>query len=160
MGFALSPRAAVVMAVIMNMAGAMSGTAVAATVGVGIVDPSAITLHAITAAMPSIIASGAFAAWAGLPIGKSHALLAGLAGAAFAGGGWEALECQCWSKVILGLRLSLLLGGLVSFLIGVMIIRFTRNDPALTTRHAPPKRATGCRLSTSSPSQGSALLAA
>jgi PiT family inorganic phosphate transporter len=57
-----------------------------------------------------------------------------LAGAAFAGGGWEALEWQGWSKVILGLGLSLLLGGLVSFLIGVIIIRFTRNAKPLPTK--------------------------
>ena len=52
----LSPRLAVIMAVVFNVLGAMGGTAVAATVGKGIVDPSAMTLPAITAAMLSIIA--------------------------------------------------------------------------------------------------------
>lgn len=130
----LSPRAAIVMAVIMNMAGAMSGTAVASTVGIGIVDPSALTLHSITAAMLSIVAWGIFAARAGLPISKSHALLAGLAGAAFAGGGWAALEWHGWFKVLVGLGLSLLLGGLASFLIGITIIRLTRNAKPLPTK--------------------------
>ena len=58
----LSPRLAVVMAVVFNMLGAMGGTAVAATVGKGIVEPSAMTLPAITAAMLSIIAWGTMAA--------------------------------------------------------------------------------------------------
>src|SRR5690242_21556849 len=51
---ALSPRAAIVMAVMFNVVGAMGGTAVAATVGRGIVAPSAITLPAIIATMLSI----------------------------------------------------------------------------------------------------------
>ncbi len=119
----LSPRAAIIMAVIMNTAGAMSGTAVASTVGRGIVDPRALTLHSITAAMLSIVAWGTFAARAGLPVSKSHALLAGLAGAAFAGGGWSALQWQGWEKVIFGLVLSILLGGFASYLIGLIIVR-------------------------------------
>ena len=76
----LSPRLAVIMAVVFNVLGAMGGTAVAATVGKGIVDPSAMTLPAITAAMLSIIAWGTIAARLGIPVSKSHALLAGLAG--------------------------------------------------------------------------------
>ena len=73
---------AVPMAVILNIAGAMSGTAVAATIGKGIVTTDSVTVPAIAAAMVSIIAWGAFAAHRGLPISKSHALVAGLAGAA------------------------------------------------------------------------------
>src|SRR4051794_17025593 len=70
----MSPRSAIIVAVLMNTVGAMSGTAVAATVGKGIVDPAALTLPSITAAMLSIIAWGGFAARAGLPVSKSHAL--------------------------------------------------------------------------------------
>lgn len=120
----LAPRTAIIMAVIMNTAGAMSGTAVAATVGKGIVDPAALTLHSITAAMLSIVAWGTFAARAGLPISKSHALLAGLAGAAFAGGGINALQWAGWQKVIWGMALSLGLGFAASLLLGWLITRF------------------------------------
>lgn len=118
----MSPRAAIVMAVIMNTAGAMSGTAVAATVGKGIVEPNALTLHSITAAMLSIIAWGTFAARAGLPVSKSHALLAGLAGAAYAGGGWSALQWSGWEKVIIGMVMSIVLGGLVAYAIGAITV--------------------------------------
>ena len=83
----MSPRTAVVMAVVLNTLGAMAGTAVAATVGKGIVAPSVLTLPAITAAMVAIIVWGIMAARFGIPVSKSHALLAGLAGAGFAGGG-------------------------------------------------------------------------
>ena len=47
----MSPKSAILMAVIMNTIGAMSGTAVAKTVGQGIVVPAVLTLPAITAAM-------------------------------------------------------------------------------------------------------------
>ena len=116
----MSPRAAILMAVVMNTVGAMSGTAVAATVGKGIVDPAALTLPSITSAMISIIAWGTFAARAGLPVSKSHALLAGLAGAAFAGGGLQALQWAGWEKVIIGMVLSIVLGGVAAFVIGLV----------------------------------------
>lgn len=118
----MSPRAAILMAVVMNTVGAMSGTAVAATVGKGIVDPAALTLPSITSAMISIIAWGTFAARAGLPVSKSHALLAGLAGAAFAGGGLQALQWAGWEKVIIGMVLSIVLGGVAAFVIGLVIV--------------------------------------
>jgi PiT family inorganic phosphate transporter len=128
----MSPRAAILMAVIMNTVGAMSGTAVATTVGKGIIDPAALTLPSITSAMLSIVAWGTFAARAGLPISKSHALLAGLAGAGFAGGGWGALQWSGWEKVIIGMLLSVVLGGVASYIIGVIIIRLA--GPAKSAR--------------------------
>jgi inorganic phosphate transporter, PiT family len=132
---AMSPRTAIVMAVVMNTIGAMSGTAVAATVGKGIVDPLALTLPSITSAMLSIIAWGTFAARAGLPVSKSHALLAGLAGAAFAGGGWHALQWAGWQKVLTGLALSIGLGSVAALLLGLLIIRL-----AGASKPAPSKR--------------------
>ncbi len=121
----MSPRIAILMAVVMNTIGAMSGTAVAATVGKGIVHPGALTLPSITAAMCSIIAWGGIAARFGIPVSKSHALLAGLAGAAFAGGGLGALQWTGWQKVGTGMILSIVLGALAAFLIGLLIIRFS-----------------------------------
>jgi inorganic phosphate transporter, PiT family len=120
----MSPRSAILMAVIMNTVGAMAGTAVAKTVGQGIVVPSALTLPAITAAMLSIIAWGTFAARVGLPVSKSHALLAGLAGAGFAGGGWSALQWTGWQKVLMGMVLSIGLGGIAALLLGLVVIYF------------------------------------
>jgi inorganic phosphate transporter, PiT family len=120
----MSPRSAIIMAVIMNTVGAMAGTAVAKTVGQGIVVPSALTLPAITAAMLSIIAWGTFAARVGMPVSKSHALLAGLAGAGFAGGGINALQWAGWQKVLTGMVLSIGLGCLAAFVFGLLIVRF------------------------------------
>ena len=119
----MSPRSAVAMAMVLNAVGAMAGTAVAATVGKGIVESSALTLPAITAAMLAIIVWGIFAAKVGLPISKSHALVAGLAGAGLAGGGWQALQWSGWTKVFLGMACAIPFGFLASLLFGKLIIR-------------------------------------
>ena len=132
---ALSPRVAIVMAVVFNILGAMGGTAVAATVGKGIVSPAAMTLPAIIATMLSIIAWGSIAAVAGIPVSKSHALLAGLAGAGLAGGGWEALQWAGWLKVGYGLICSLGLGFGGALLIGKLVIALSAG-----ARPTPAKR--------------------
>jgi PiT family inorganic phosphate transporter len=131
----LSPRTAVAMAVVLNTLGAMSGTAVAATVGKGIVASSALTLPAITAAMTSIIAWGGIAARFGIPVSKSHALLAGLAGAAFAGGGLGALQWTGWTKVGIGLVCSIGLGALGALLIGRFVILFAGEMSPSRAKH-------------------------
>ena len=125
----MTARQAIVMAVVFNTIGAMAGTAVAATVGKGIVAPSALTLPSITATMISIIAWGSLAARFGIPVSKSHALLAGLMGAALAGGGWEALQWSGWQKVGIGLVGSLIFGFAGAFAIGRLITRFAANAP-------------------------------
>ena len=120
----MTPRAAIAMAVTLNTVGAMAGTAVAATVGKGIIAPSALTLPALTSAMLAIIGWGIFAARFGIPVSKSHALLAGLAGAGFAGGGLGALQWSGWTKVGIGLVCSLGFGFFGAMLIGRLIIKF------------------------------------
>jgi inorganic phosphate transporter, PiT family len=120
----MSPKAAILMAVVLNTFGAMAGTAVAATVGKGIVSSSALNLPAITAAMIAIIAWGGFAAKVGLPISKSHSLLAGLAGAGFAGGGLDALQSAGWTKVFIGMFCAVPFGFLATWLLAKLIIAF------------------------------------
>lgn len=115
---------AVPMAVVLNIAGALSGTAVAATIGKGIVTTDSVTIPAIAAAMISIILWGAFAAHRGLPISKSHALVAGLAGAGLAGGGIHALLWSGWEKILIGMGLSVVAGFGLAYLIGTGVIIF------------------------------------
>ncbi len=123
----LPTRVAIVVAVVLNTAGAMAGTAVAATVGKGIVETSALTLPTLGAAMVSIIVWGSIAARFGLPVSKSHALLAGLAGAAFAGGGFDALIVSGWTKVFVGIGCSFILGFSGAYLIAKVILLGARN---------------------------------
>jgi PiT family inorganic phosphate transporter len=106
----LSPFQALAMASILNVLGAMSGTAVAATIGKGIVRPEAINVATVGAAMVAIVLWSTLAwAW-GLPTSESHALIAGLSGAGLATAGPAVLLWEGWSKVLVGLLFSTFLG--------------------------------------------------
>jgi PiT family inorganic phosphate transporter len=115
---ALSPIQAVVMAAILNLVGVLSGTAVAATIGKGIIDPKAVDLTTVGGAMVGIILWSSFAARWGIPTSESHALVAGLAGAGIATAGPGVLVAEGWKKVGLGLIFSTFLG----FLGGLILI--------------------------------------
>ncbi len=106
----LSPRTALVMAAVFNLIGVMSGTAVAMTIGTGIIDPSAVNLTTVGGAMVGIIIWSSLAARWGIPTSESHALVAGLAGAGMASAGTSVLVWAGWKKVLLGLALSSFLG--------------------------------------------------
>jgi PiT family inorganic phosphate transporter len=106
----LSPLQALIMASVLNVFGAMSGTAVAATIGKGIIDPGAVHLGTVAAAMVAIVLWSTVAWYYGLPTSESHALVAGLSGAALATAGADALIWDGWQKVLIGLLFSTFLG--------------------------------------------------
>ncbi|MEW6753090.1 MAG: inorganic phosphate transporter [Candidatus Latescibacterota bacterium] len=106
----LAPRTAVAMATILNTVGAMSGTAVAATIGKGIVTPQAINLVTVGASMVALITWSTLAWRHGLPTSESHALVAGLTGASLAAAGPDVLLWAGWQKVLIGLLFSTFLG--------------------------------------------------
>src|SRR4030095_5719897 len=92
----LTPRTAVLMAAIFNLAGALSGQAVAITVVAGLVESTQITLLTILCAMLAGIVWNLVTWWWGLPSSSSHALIGGLCGAALASAAdnWEVIK---WS---------------------------------------------------------------
>src|SRR5437879_8700570 len=92
----LLPRAAVLLAAAFNLVGALSGEAVAKTVGAGLVDTAYVTSLTILAAMLAGICWNLFTWWSGLPTSSSHALIGGLCGAglASAAGNWSVIK---WS---------------------------------------------------------------
>jgi PiT family inorganic phosphate transporter len=106
----LSPYQAVIMATVLNAIGAMSGTAVAATIGQDIVKADVINLTTVGAAMVGIIFWSTLAWYYGLPTSESHALIAGLTGAGLATAGPSSLVWAGWSKVLIGLLFSTFLG--------------------------------------------------
>jgi PiT family inorganic phosphate transporter len=79
---ALTPRLAVLVASVANLAGAFATTAVATTVGTGIVAADLINTKTILAALLGAIAWNLLTWWFGLPSSSSHALIGGLVGAA------------------------------------------------------------------------------
>jgi inorganic phosphate transporter, PiT family len=106
----LSPYQAVIMATVLNAIGAMSGTAVASTIGQDIVKADVINLTTVGAAMVGIIFWSTLAWYYGLPTSESHALIAGLTGAGLATAGPSSLVWSGWNKVLMGLVFSTFLG--------------------------------------------------
>lgn len=131
----LSPAQALIMATALNVVGSMSGTAVAATIGKGIVKTEAINLPTVAAAMVAIIFWSTLAWYYGLPTSESHALVAGLSGAGLAVAGPSALLWDGWSKVLIGILFSTFLGflgGLV--LMGTLYRLLARTLPGTVRR--------------------------
>jgi inorganic phosphate transporter, PiT family len=89
---ALSPRMAVLIAALANLAGAFVTTAVAKTVGKGIIDTGLATSETVLAALAGAIAWNLLTWWFGLPSSSSHALIGGLVGAALAQSGSSGVE--------------------------------------------------------------------
>ncbi len=113
----LSPFRAVIMASVMNILGALlTGTAVAATIGSGIVEPEVIGLYTISAAMITVVVWTTAAWYFGIPTSETHELVAGLTGAGLATAGSSALLWHGWQKVLIGLGLSTILGFAFGFL--------------------------------------------
>jgi PiT family inorganic phosphate transporter len=89
---ALSPRIAVLIAAVANLAGAFATTAVAKTVGAGIIDSNLATEKTVLAAVLGAIVWNLLTWWLGLPSSSSHALIGGLIGAALAESGTSGVQ--------------------------------------------------------------------
>jgi len=89
---ALTPRMAVLIAAVANLAGAFVTTAVAKTVGKGIIDTGLATEQTVLAALIGAIAWNLLTWWFGLPSSSSHALIGGLVGAAIVQSGSKGVE--------------------------------------------------------------------
>ena len=113
----LTPRVAVSMAAILNLVGALTGTAVAKTVGVGLVETATITQLTVAAALLSAIIWDLITWYFGLPTSSSHALLASILGAAVATSGAEVIIQKGVYKVLLGLIISPIVGLLLGYLL-------------------------------------------
>jgi PiT family inorganic phosphate transporter len=131
----LSPIQAVTMAATLNLAGVLlAGTAVAMTIGKGIIDPSVVNLTTIAAGMLGIIIFSTVAWYFGLPTSESHALVSGLAGAGLAQFGTSALIWAGWQKVLIGLLFSTFLGFISGLVLMLIIYRiFARVRVHLST---------------------------
>ena len=90
----LTPRQAILLATVFNLLGALAGTAVATTIGKGMVDPAFVTVNTIFCAMLSAIAWNLLTWYYGIPSSSSQGLIGGLIGAAVASANGR------WSVVI------------------------------------------------------------
>jgi PiT family inorganic phosphate transporter len=135
----LTPRLAVSWASLWNLAGALSGTAVASTIGKGLVETSAVTMPVLLCALLSAIAWSLLTWWLGLPSSSSHALIGGLCGATLAGSGgdWSVLQWSTglWPKVVLPMLASPLLGFFGGMLLmSAIMLCFSRVRPKIVSR--------------------------
>ncbi len=87
----LTPLQATLMAGTLNLAGALAGTAVAATVAKGIVDSTKVTQDLVLAALVAAIIWDLITFYAALPTSSSHALIFGMIGAAVSVHGWDVI---------------------------------------------------------------------
>jgi PiT family inorganic phosphate transporter len=116
---ALTPRAALALAAVMNLVGAVISTKVAATVGGGIIDPPTGSggLQVVFAALIGAIAWNLITWYFGLPSSSSHALIGGLVGAALA-----ASESVKWLGIVDKVVIPMVLSPLIGFGLGYLFM--------------------------------------
>src|SRR3954466_7329638 len=112
----LSPGKAVIWAAVFNFIAAFTfGTAVAKTVGSGLVDIHIVTFSVIFAGLIGAIAWDLITWYFGLPTSSSHALIGGYAGAAVAKAGFGAIIVSGWTKTLVFIVLAPLIGLVLGF---------------------------------------------
>ncbi len=124
---ALSVRSAIMLAAVLNFAGAMVSTKVATTIGKGIVDPVNVTQMVVLAGVAGAIIWDLITWYYGLPSSSSHAIIGGLMGAVIAHAGGAALHWMGLQKIILALLISPVLGTVMGYLFMVIFLRSLRN---------------------------------
>jgi inorganic phosphate transporter, PiT family len=126
----LSPGKAVVWAAFFNFVAAFGfGTAVAKTVGAGMVDLSVVTFAVILGGLLGAIIWDLITWYYGLPTSSSHALFGGYAGAAVAKAGWSAIIASGWTKTLIFIVLSPLIGMAVGLTAMTLIYWVFKNFP-------------------------------
>lgn len=117
---ALPPRVAILMAAVMNFAGALTFTGVAKTIGGSIADPTQLDngLEIVTATLIAAIIWNLVTWWFGIPSSSSHALIGALAGAVFAGAGADKLNLSGFNSIVIGLIIS----PIIAFVVGYIVM--------------------------------------
>ena len=124
----LSPGQAVVWAAFFNFIAAFTfGTAVAKTIGKGMINLSAVTFGVIFAGLMGAIVWDLITWYYGLPTSSSHALIGGYGGAAIANAGFSAIIVSGWTKTLIYIILAPLIGMSAGLGIAVAIFWIFRN---------------------------------
>jgi PiT family inorganic phosphate transporter len=134
---ALSPYQAIFLARTLNFVGALAGTAVAYTIGKGVVaiQPGQEGLVVLTAALIGAIGWDLITWYFGLPSSSTHALIGGLLGAGISAGGLGVLVLKGLKKVFLAMIISPVAGFLGGLLFIVIIFwLFRKGAPEKTNR--------------------------
>ena len=128
----LSPGQAVVWAAFFNFVAAFTfGTAVAKTMGKGMIDISQVTFAVIFGGLIGAIVWDLITWYFGLPTSSSHALIGGYAGAAVAKAGPTVIIASGWTKTLIYIILAPLMGLVLGLLIEVSIFWLCRRTSPL-----------------------------
>jgi len=132
----LTPRIAVVWAAFFNFVAAFGfGTAVAKTMGKGMVRLEFVNLYVILAGLLGAIFWDLITWYFGLPVSSSHALIGGYAGAAVAKGGWGAIILGGWTKTLTFIVLSPVIGLILGAGLMVAVSWMFRKSAPLRVDH-------------------------
>ncbi len=115
----LAPWQAILMAAGLNFVGALTGTAVAKTIGQGLVDASAITQAAVLAGILGAITWNLITWYYGIPSSSSHALVGGIVGAAISEAGMDA---PLWSAILQKTVLPFVISPFAGFAIALVLM--------------------------------------
>jgi PiT family inorganic phosphate transporter len=124
----LSPRRAIILAAFANLAGAATGTAVAKTIGKGILIPEAISYETVVAGLGAVIIWTSAATYFGLPVSLTHGFVAGLAMAGIAVVGFAAVDWGVMAKVGSAVITAPVLGFLAGFFLMVILLWIFRKS--------------------------------
>jgi PiT family inorganic phosphate transporter len=134
---ALHPRHAILMAASFNFIGAFAGTAVATTIGAGLVDEQTTTQVVIAAALIGAITWNLITWYVGLPSSSSHALIGGLFGATLVAAGPSAFKPEgVVNKVLIPMVTSPAIGFVGAFVLMVALYWIFRRAPRRRTNNA------------------------
>jgi inorganic phosphate transporter, PiT family len=133
---ALTPRVAILIAACFNLLGSLSGTAVAATIGNGIVAPEVVTPGVLIAALISAIFWNLFTWYFGIPSSSSHALIGGLTGSVIGSFGIQQVKWYGFGRILAGLILSPILGLIIGSIIMILLFWiFSGSSPARVNKN-------------------------
>ncbi len=125
---ALSPRHAIIMAWVLNFFGAFSHTAVAATVGKGVIDPQYVNLTLVLVALIGASVWTGMASFSGIPVSVTHSLIGGLLGAGIVAAGFKIVVMRGITKITIAMLVSPILGFLGGLLLIVVISWLFKNS--------------------------------
>lgn len=117
------------MAGVFNLLGGLSGTAVALTIGRGLVDPSVLSLVTIVAALAGAMSWSLFTYRVGIPVSETHGLIGGIVGAAIATAGTSVIRWEGLTTTLVAIVVSPGLGFIGGLAVLITIYWMFRDRP-------------------------------
>lgn len=124
----LSPKLAVLWAAFFNFVAAFAlGTAVAKTIGGGMIHVNQVTQYVVITGLIGAIVWDLLTWWWGLPTSSSHALIGGYAGAAIMRSGWHVIIPEGWTKTLVFIVVAPIMGLILALIFMITVFWLLRN---------------------------------